>query len=114
MPLALIAAGTVLLLAAMRGTQDDLFALVKKDFTGQGNFFVWILAIVLIGSVGYVKEMRPLSNAFLVLVLIIMLLSANKGGKDFFSSLLTQIRGTETTLGDGTFDPFASLGKLFQ
>lgn len=100
MPLALLAFGALLLIAAIRGTQDDLFALLKKDFTGQGNFFLWILAILLVGSVGYVKQLRPISNAFLVLILLVFILAANKGGRDFFSSLLSQISGTQMTLGE--------------
>lgn len=100
MPLALLAFGALLLIAGVRGTQDDLFALLKKDFSGPGNFFLWILAILLVGSVGYVKQLRPISNAFLVLILLVFILAANKGGRDFFSSLLSQISGTQMTLGE--------------
>lgn len=100
MPLALLAAGLILLVSAMRGTTGDLFSLVKSDFTGQGNFLIWILVLAAVGSVGYVKTLRPISNAFLVLVLLVFLLAANKGGRDFFSSLVSQITGRQYTLGE--------------
>ncbi len=97
MPLALLAFGGLFLVSAIRGTNKELFELLKADFQGEGNFFLWILAIGAVGSIGYIKPLKPISNAFLALVLIIFLLAANKGGKDFFSSLLSQVRGTERT-----------------
>lgn len=99
MPLALLAIAIVLLAAALRGTQDDLAALLKRDFTGPGNFLYWILALGSVGALGYIKAFRPVANAFLVLLLIVFILAANKGGKDFFSSLLSQVKGQSITLG---------------
>lgn len=93
MPLALIAIGLVLLIATIRGKQDDLFNLLKSDFTGPGNFLYWIMAIGVVGAVGYFKPARPVANAFLVLLVVIFLLAANKGGKDFFTSLFSQVKG---------------------
>ncbi len=99
MPLALLAIGLILLVTAMRGTTGELFTLLKGDFTGRGNFLIWILVLVAVGSVGYIKELRSVSNAFLVLILIIFILAANKGGRDFFSSLVSQVSGTQFTAG---------------
>lgn len=99
MPLALLAAGLILLVSAMRGTTGDLFSLLKSDFTGPGNFLIWIMVLAAVGSVGYIKDLRPISNAFLVLILIVFILAANKGGRDFFSSLASQITGRQVTLG---------------
>lgn len=75
MPFALIFVGAILLVAGARGTQDDLFALVKGDFQNNGNqksFLYWIISILLIGSLGYIERIRPLSRAFLVLVLVVL------------------------------------------
>lgn len=99
MPFALIAAGIVFFVTAMRGTTDDLAALIKKDFTGPGNFLVWILVFGAVGATGYIKPFRPIANAFLVLLVIVFILAANKGGKDFVSSLVSQITKTNVTLG---------------
>lgn len=99
MPLALIAVGLILLISAMRGTTGQLFDLLKNDFTGPGNFLIWILVLAAVGSVGYVKDLRPIANAFLVLILLVFILAANKGGRDFFSSLVSQVTDTQFTLG---------------
>jgi hypothetical protein len=95
MPLALLAFGVLFTVAAVRGSHRDLMALLRDDFTGPGNFLIWVLAIAAVGAVGYVKPLRPISNAFLVLIFIVFLLAANRGGRDFFSSLVNQIRSTE-------------------
>lgn len=96
-PLILIAVGIALLIAAMRGTlqgtsdNPGLLDLLYADFVGPGNFFAWVVAIGLVGAVGYIKPLRPVSDAFMVLIIIVFLLAANKGGKDFFSSLNAQL-----------------------
>lgn len=94
MPFALLVIGAVLLVAGVRNRQDDLYTLVKGDFTGQHNFIFWFVAIMVIGSVGYIKPLKPLSNIFLVLIVVVLIL-ANKGG--FFSQFTQQIASTQTT-----------------
>lgn len=98
MPLVLIAVGIALVIAATRGTLQTgpnngpgLLGLLYNDFVGPGNFFAWIVAIGLVGAVGYIRPLRPVSDAFMVLIIIVFLLAANKGGKDFFSSLQSQL-----------------------
>lgn len=78
MPIALIIIGVVIAVAAWRNTYDQLANLVVADFTGQGNFLVWIGAIIGIGLIGYIPKMQGVSRAFLALVLIAIFLS-NKG-----------------------------------
>lgn len=94
MPLALLIAGIFFLVSSIRGTDKDLAALIKNDFSGPGNFFFWMLALVAVGATGYIKGFRPIANAFLTLLLIVFLLAANKGGRDFFTSLINQVKGT--------------------
>lgn len=90
MPLALLVIGVVFLTAAIRGTQDDLFATLKDDFTGPNNFLIWGIALFVIGAIGYYKPLRPISNAFMLLVVLVLFLS-NRG---FFNKFLEQVRGT--------------------
>ena len=77
MPFALFVVGVWLLIAGVRNTAGPattpgtLFALLHGDFTGSDNFAYWFLAIVLIGSIGYIKPLRPLSSAFLVLLCVL-------------------------------------------
>jgi hypothetical protein len=70
--------GLLLLASAVRGTTKDLFALVQGDFVGPQNFLIWTGAIVGVGALGYIKEVRPIANALLGLVLVAIVLS-NKG-----------------------------------
>ena len=88
MPLALIVIGAVFLSAAIRGSQDDLFDVLKDDFTGRDNFIYWGLALFVIGAVGYYRPLRPLSNSFMVLVFVVLFIS-NQG---FFNKFMGEIR----------------------
>jgi hypothetical protein len=91
-PLALLLVGTLFLVAAVRGKQDELFVTLKSDFIGPNNFFYWGLAIWMITAVGYYKPLKPLSHAFLTLVFLGLFLSANKHHQDFFTSFMRQIK----------------------
>jgi len=90
MPFAFLFAGVILVVAAVRGKQDDLFALLKGDFTGQNSFLVWLAALGAVGAVGYIPGAAPVSRAMLVLVLIVLVLS-NRG---FFSQFRQAVLST--------------------
>lgn len=93
MPFVLLTVGIVLLVAGVRntvtanGSTEGLFDLAKGDFTGKGNFFHWFVAIIVIGGIGYVDELKPMANAFLALIIIGLFLS--NGG--FFSQVNGQL-----------------------
>jgi hypothetical protein len=87
--------GAVLLVAAVRNTQGQLFHNVAGDFTGPRNFVYWVLAIWLIGAIGYAKPLKTFSDLFLALVIVGLLLS-NKG---FFASFQQQIGTTASSTG---------------
>jgi hypothetical protein len=74
--------GLVLIVAGVRNrvTTGDpsLMSLVKDDFTGSNPFWKWMLAIVFIGAIGYIPNLRPISRGFLVLVIVVFALS-NQG-----------------------------------
>jgi hypothetical protein len=91
MPLALFIFGVLFLTAAVRGKHEELFGLLKDDFTGPNNFLYWGLSIFAITGVGYYKPLRPVSNAFLVLVVFALFLSMRKNGQDFFGMFMSQI-----------------------
>jgi hypothetical protein len=95
MPLFLILFGVLLMIAALRNKLDDLTAVLKDDFTGANNYFVWVLAIGLIVALGNIDDLKPVSNAFLTLVIVIILL-ANRG---LLPSFIEQVkRGTGADL----------------
>jgi hypothetical protein len=97
MPLALILVGVLFLTASVRGNKCDgqqcsdlLFTTLKDDFTGPNNFIYWGIALWIIGATGYYKPLKPLSNAFLGLVILVLFIS-NRG---FFSKFMEQIQTT--------------------
>jgi len=93
MPIALIIFGIFLLVAAVRWDSggNQVWTLLQSDLQGksattgkqQSNFFAWAAAIILIGSVGYIDELKPVANTMLALVIAVMLLSNN----GFFAQL---------------------------
>lgn len=121
MSFVLLIVGAVLLMAAIRGTTDQLFGLLKNDFTGPNNFIYWLLSIVVVGSLGYVPKLKPLSTAFLALIIIALVFS--KKNAAFFSLFTSQLATTQkpppattnpvtqNTTGTLTF-PFATLPDL--
>lgn len=95
--------------AAIRNKHKDLFALLKDDFTGNGNFIYWTLAIAVLVIVGYNKTLKPLSDAFLALLIIVLIL-ANKG---LFAKFQSEISaGTKSSSGGNSVkDGISSVGN---
>jgi hypothetical protein len=98
MPFAFGLIGTVFVIAGVRGSSADLLTLLKGDLTGSNNFVYWIISIAVIGAIGYVKDFQPLSRAFLVLVVVVLVLAEDKksGSGGFFvkfQDAVTQITG---------------------
>lgn len=113
MPFALLIIGAVLLTSSVRNTQDDLFKLVKGDFSGQGNFIFWVVSLLIIGAVGYIPKLKPLSDAFLVLVLIVLFLSKgdpSKASGGFFQKFSSALQGTQKSSANTT--PAASTSPV--
>lgn len=88
-----------MVVSAIRNTQGDLYALVSGDFTGQNNFIYWMVAILLIGALGYVPKLKSFSVAFLGLVVLVLFLSKGNPGSaagGFFQQF-TAALGTTTS-----------------
>jgi hypothetical protein len=101
MSVALLVIGVLFLTAAVRGKQDLLFDTLKDDFTGPNNFIIWGLAVFLVSAVGYYRPLKPLSNAFLVLVFVVLFLSH----RGFIEKFMAQIRSGSS--GGGSFPNFS-------
>lgn len=95
MPYALLIIGAVLLVAAVRNTYKDLWALVESDFSGTGGFLSWVAAIAVIGGLGYIPKLKPLSIALMTLLLIVLVIS--NGG--VFAKLQAAIQGAGVATG---------------
>jgi hypothetical protein len=119
MPFALLIIGAVLLISAARGTTETvasstggaagpgLFVLIESDFTGTDNFIFWFVAILLIGALGYVQKLRPLSIAFLALVIIVLFL---RRGTGFFSQFVSAISTSQVAAPSNNVAAQASQG----
>ena len=111
MAFALLIIGITLVVAAVRGTHTDLIGLVIGDFTGPGNFLFWIIAIIAVGSIGYVKTLKPISIGLLAVVLLALFLTRGKpeekGGGGFFKKF-TEALGTTT---QSSLSPLSGTGR---
>ena len=105
MSFALFIVGAVLLIASVRNTQGALFNLLQGDFVGPNNFIYWFTAILLIGFVGYIPKLKPISVAMLTLVVIVLVLkrgqSSNLAGGGLFQQLTTAIGSTQAVSAAG-------------
>jgi hypothetical protein len=115
MPFALFIIGAALIIASVRNTQGDLFTLIQGDFTGPGNYIFWMVSILLIGAIGYVPKAKPISTAFLVLVIVVLFLSKGKpnavsGG--FFKQFSTGITATQKPAPTATAPQSSGLPSL--
>lgn len=90
MSFALLIIGIVLLVSAIRNTQAGLVAVLRSDFTGPNNFTYWVIALIVIGAIGYVDKLKPLSDGLLVLIIVALFLS--KGG--FFNQFQSALKTT--------------------
>ena len=84
MPFIFIIVGVVFITAGVRGTSSQLLTLLEGDITGKNNFAFWILSILVIGAIGYIEDLRSLSRAFLVLVILGLILNEDKNGAGGF------------------------------
>lgn len=84
MRIAAIIAGAVLVLVAARGSDSSnaqqFWTLLKGDFEPgpKGNFLAWFVAILIIGGIGAIPELKSVSTLFLALVVVALLFSAVK------------------------------------
>jgi hypothetical protein len=79
MPFVFAIVGLVLIISGARGRSSDLLSLVEGDLT-EGNFVYWMLSIAVLGALGYIDALRPLSRALLVLVIVVLVLAEDKAG----------------------------------
>lgn len=92
MPWALLFIGLIFMVAAVKGNHGDLFKLLKKDMTGSDNFIVWVMSIVFLVLIGNIKSVKPIADSFILLLLIALVLSSRKSGKNIFADFISQIK----------------------
>ena len=111
MPYALILIGVVLLTGAIRGDLTTLGALLKRDlFSPKDNFLYWIVAIFVLGALGYIKSLRAFSDAFLLLVIVVFVV-ANKGFFGQFTAALKAIKAGNCPATPTSSNPWLGIGN---
>lgn len=78
MPIALLIVGIFLAIAGIKNNAATVGEVLRDDFSGAGSFWYWIVAVIIIGSVGYYAKAESVSRLFLVLIVIVFALS-NEG-----------------------------------
>lgn len=97
MPFALVFTGLILIITGFQNTYKQFGAQVAGDFTGPNNFLYWIVAIGLVGSLGYAKGLETFSRAFMILVLFIMVIVSYKRNPGIFSDIGNAIASGSAT-----------------
>lgn len=105
MPFALIFIGLILIVTGLEGTEKDLGAQLKTDFSGQGSYLYWGVAIVAAGSVGYIDSLKRFSDTFMALLLISLLLHNGGVFSNLVSGLKSGVTNPETLPADSNASP---------
>lgn len=75
MPIALLVIGGFLAIAGIKNNAGLLGKTIGDDFRGAGSFWYWIVAVIIIGSVGYYSKAENVSRLFLGLIVLVFALS---------------------------------------
>jgi hypothetical protein len=98
-----IIVGAVLLLVAVRGTEIDsapgandgkgLWPLLKNDFEPgqQGNFLAWLVAILVVGAIGFVPQLEGISTLFIALLIVVLVMSAAKKNPNLLQNAANEL-----------------------
>lgn len=101
MPFVLIVVGIVILVTAINGTTGKLAGLLKTDVFGQNGYIYWAVAVGVVGAIGYINAFKRLSDWFIVLILLALVLN-NRGIFQQFSQVL---KGTASASSGTTTAP---------
>lgn len=110
MPLFFGVIGIVLIICALNNTLSSVSGslglgdLIKRDFTGPNNFLVWIVALLVVGAVGYIPKFKPVSYTFFVLIFLAIILANQKrsGGGGLFANFFSAVTQAGVTGGEPT------------
>ena len=105
MPFALLIIGILLVVSAVQNTHCILVKQIAKDFSGPGNFFYWVVALIALGAIGYIPKLKPISDGLLIAIVIGLIVSRgnpNFPGGGVFQQLQTALLGTNAPSTAGT------------
>lgn len=76
MALVIILIAAIIVVAAIRNSQGDLFNALGQDVPA---FVIWAAAIFAVGAIGFIKPLRPVSQGLLVLILLVIVMNNYQG-----------------------------------
>ncbi len=100
MPLILIILGIIFVIAGWRNTELEVFDIFKTVLLGNKNtisYLQWAFALFIVAAFGYIKEIRPIIIALLVVLFLAMVDNKNNKGID----ILKKIDGYLTSIKKG-------------
>lgn len=104
--------GLILVVAGVRGRvasgDPSLVSLLKDDFSGSDPFWKWMLAILFVGSLGYIPDLKPVSRSFLVLVILVFFIN-NKG---IFAQLQSTFQSNSNAGVSSVSNPASTINPL--
>lgn len=104
MPFALALIGLLMIISAARGTEHELASQLASEFTGARSFVYWCCALACVGGIGYIPQLKRVSDAFLFLIFLSFVLS-NHG---VFAQVDAEITGAQSA---GAVTDTASTGS---
>jgi hypothetical protein len=84
----LILIGLLMIVTGARGTYAQFGSQLASEFTGTNSFTYWLLALGIIGALGYIKQLQLISRMLMALIIISLFL-AHKGFFAQFQSALS-------------------------
>lgn len=109
MPVFLLLAGVLLMVLAVRGNTTYAINLLKEDVLGTNGFIMWTLAVIIVVSLGNIKSIKPVSDAFLGLIILVIIVYSYKNNSNFFTNFTTQIKEGVSSNGNCGTTPTATI-----
>jgi hypothetical protein len=96
MPFVFLIIAVMFIVIGMRNQGANAVVLLKSEFTGTNSFVPWIIALGILGAIGYWSPAKKVADAFLGLVMLVMVISnETKGqGGGLFAQLQAALTGT--------------------
>lgn len=92
MPFVVLAIGAILLIAALNNSQTALAGALETDIPA---YLKWALAIALIGALGFIPGLKPISRGLMALVLAVIVLKN-------YAGIISGFRNATTGVGSAT------------
>ena len=111
MAFALVIIGLLMIVTGAKDTHEQFGAKLVGEFTGPNNFIQWIAAIGIVGSLGYIDQLRVFSRMFMTLIIIVIFLSKQSGSAGGFFEKFSQALNTAPVAPSRTASDTAATGR---